>query len=286
MDIIRKIRENYAAYNAPRRRIADFILNDPLKCSFLSLKDFSASASASEVTILSFCRDLGLSSFIDLKRTLKEYIFENNSPAERFRGYISVTDGNSEKLYDNVRKSLKDAIEETSRNNGYEKYSRGLELMRKAEKIFIAAHDASRIAGEYLRLRFSQLGCDIVLLDSESVVQNIALLNAADPARTLLISIATPPYGKSTIAMTELCSSIGIPVICLTDSGTSPLVYYSDVSFICVTAENFMGLTNSYSSFFGVIEILNILYYNGEDSQEKDDSFHALTEKYYLLLKA
>ena len=285
MDIIRTIKENYVNYNAPRRRIADYILKDPMKCSFSSLKELSLNASTSEVTILSFCKDLGLSSFVELKRNLKEYIFANKSPEERFRHYVSSSNGDISRLYEDVIKALHASVEETTRLNDFARLSKGIDLIIKAKRIFIAAHGASRIPADYIKLRFTQLGLSITIMDSESTIQNIAQLKVSNAEETLLISIATPPYGKSTVAMTELCRSLGIPIIAFTDSELSPLVRLADVSYICMTAESFKGLLNSYSSFFCIIEVLNMLYYNVDECLENDDSFHALIEKYYELLE-
>lgn len=286
MDIIKEIREKYVSFNAPRKRIAEYILNDPLKCSFLSLKEFSKNCVTSEVTILSFCKDLGLSNYIELKQNLKEYIFENNSPEERFKHYVSSNNGDAKKIYYDTVKSINTAVIETTRLNDFSKLSQGINLIRNAKKIFVSAHDASRIAAYYFKLRFSQLGCDVYVMEAESVAQNIAQLKRSNYDETVLVSIATPPYGKSTLAMTELCKSLNIPIISFTDSELSPLVKMSDVSFSCITAENFKGLTNSYSSFFCIIEILNLLYYKIEDCPDKDLSFHNLINKYYSSLKA
>ena len=73
LDILEKIKAQYASSNKVRRRIADLILENPAKCCFYSLKEFASAASTTQVTVLNFCRDLEIGSFVDLKKGIKLY---------------------------------------------------------------------------------------------------------------------------------------------------------------------------------------------------------------------
>ena len=74
MDILEQIRAGYSSFSRPRQRISDFILNNPEQCCFLSLKSFADQVCTTEVTVLNFCRGLGLNSYMALKKALQDYL--------------------------------------------------------------------------------------------------------------------------------------------------------------------------------------------------------------------
>ena len=80
MDILEQIRANYGSFSRPRQRISDFILNYPEQCCFLSLRSFAQQVGTTEVTVLNFCRGLGLGSYMDLKKALQDYFDRNGIP--------------------------------------------------------------------------------------------------------------------------------------------------------------------------------------------------------------
>ena len=74
MDILEQIKAGYGSFSRPRQRISDFILNNPEQCCFLSLKSFADQVCTTEVTVLNFCRGLGLNSYMALKKALQDYL--------------------------------------------------------------------------------------------------------------------------------------------------------------------------------------------------------------------
>ena len=83
MDILEQIRANYGSFSRPRQRISDFILNYPEQCCFLSLRSFAQQVGTTEVTVLNFCRGLGLGSYMDLKKALQDYLIVRVNAGDR-----------------------------------------------------------------------------------------------------------------------------------------------------------------------------------------------------------
>ena len=170
MDILEQIRANYGSFSRPRQRISDFILNYPEQCCFLSLRSFAQQVGTTEVTVLNFCRGLGLGSYMDLKKALQDYLI------------VRVNAGDRLKL-----------------------------ALRRARRIFIAAHDFSRFPAGYLEHRLLSLELDCCILDLQARQDMFRRLSAQPPQDGLLIAITVPPYGNDTIALTRYCASIGSP---------------------------------------------------------------------------
>ena len=85
LDLLAEIKTQYDTFGKARRQISDIILENPAKCCFLSLKEFAAAANTTEVTVLKYCRDLGISSFVELKKALQGYMLTWISPTDRTR---------------------------------------------------------------------------------------------------------------------------------------------------------------------------------------------------------
>ena len=85
MDILEQIRANYGSFSRPRQRISDFILNYPEQCCFLSLRSFAQQVGTTEVTVLNFCRGLGLGSYMDLKKALQDYLIVRVNAGDRLK---------------------------------------------------------------------------------------------------------------------------------------------------------------------------------------------------------
>lgn len=80
MDILAEIKTQYETFGKARRQISDIILENPAKCCFLSLKEFAAAANTTEVTVLKYCRDLGISSFVELKSPCRAICSHGSHP--------------------------------------------------------------------------------------------------------------------------------------------------------------------------------------------------------------
>lgn len=74
MDILAAVTERYETLSPAQKRIADYIFKYPDEVCFYSLKEMSEALGVTEVTILRFAKRIGLSSFVELKRQLREHL--------------------------------------------------------------------------------------------------------------------------------------------------------------------------------------------------------------------
>ena len=74
MDILEAVTERYETLSPAQKRIADYIFKYPDEVCFYSLKEMSEALGVTEVTILRFAKRIGLSSFVELKRQLREHL--------------------------------------------------------------------------------------------------------------------------------------------------------------------------------------------------------------------
>lgn len=283
MNLIERIKQEYPRMNTTRKRIADFIIDNPAYCSFLSIREFASGAGCTDVTLISFSKSLGFDSFADFRKALQGYVLEWSKPSDRLKLLASSSESASS-LYKKIADAEKLSLEEAFANSTPEKIMSAIALIKRSKKCFIAAHNASRTAAEYLHYRFLSIGVELVILDLSEIHQSLARLFSLPADDTLLISIATPPYGASTVAFSRLCHDKGIHIISFTDYELSPLVELSDIPFICPgLGGGLAGITTSYVPFFALFDTLSF-FYNYEDARNETREMSSEIEKEYASL--
>lgn len=281
-DPIDRIKDNYDAMNATRRRISDFVLTNPAYCCFLSIRDFAEGAGCTDVTLMSYSKSLGYDSFADFRKSLQNYVLEWTRPSERMK-CIANPDDDSDSFYKKIYEAERVSVDRAFSNSRASDFIKAATLIKEKRYIYIAAHNASRTAAEYLKYRFLSIGVEISILDLSDSHQTISRIMSADSSDTLLISIATPPYGKATIALSKVCKERGIEVIAFTDYEASPLVALSDIHFICPGLSGLRGITSSYVPFFALFDTL-VFFYGYDEAKEEESEDSKATEAEFVSL--
>ena len=188
MDILEQIRANYGSFSRPRQRISDFILNYPEQCCFLSLRSFAQQVGTTEVTVLNFCRGLGLGSYMDLKKALQDYLIVRVNAGDRLKLAVAGS-GSAQDLYQRVCRAEREALQSTLDGNSVELLLAFTQALRRARRIFIAAHDFSRFPAGYLEHRLLSLELDCCILDLQARQDMFRRLSAQPPQDLSLIHI-------------------------------------------------------------------------------------------------
>lgn len=279
MDILEQIRAGYSSFSQPRQRISDYILQHPEQCCFLSLRSFARQVGTTEVTVLNFCRGLGLNSYTDLKKALQDYLIVRVNTEERLKLAVAGS-GTAQNLCQRVSRAEREALQNTLDGNSVELLLAFTQALRRARRIFIAAHDFSRFPASYLEHRLLSLELDCRMLDLQARQDIFQRLSSLPPEDGLLIPITIPPYSNDTIAVTRYCASIGMPIAALTDRPSSPVAAHAQTTLLCHV--ELMGMTNSFTSMIGLVDTLAMLYTFTNDAPSQVEKSHraALHQKF------
>ncbi|MFA7107989.1 MAG: MurR/RpiR family transcriptional regulator [Sphaerochaetaceae bacterium] len=268
MDIINKIKTDYKSQSTLRRKISDYILDDPLQVSFLSLKCFSTLTKVTEATIISYCKSIGCDSFSELKKYLQSFVMEHFSQKDRL-SLIASQSPTFDSLYMKIVDAEKKSQRTLYENNPPMKIEQVLKFINNASNIFIAACDATKPVADYFAKRLNSLGhpsSALNLEDTSAVLTQISSVKYID--KSLLISITIVPYSKSTLAITKSCKMFNMPIVSITDSSFSPIVKDSNINLIVPT--ELFGLTNSLTSLYSIINLIVILLqYDSKDFEKE-----------------
>ena len=239
-----------------QRTIADYILSVPDEVAYLTLKELSQKVKASEVSILRLCHAVGLESFVELKKILREY---NSQQLRRAAPPVFLSREEDRSISDQdamlsavCQDELYNLQEMINGLDGDKLFACVQDLL-EANKVVVLAHDASYLFAEYLayRLNFLQIkSSSIKIGDSDSVQTALARLDKRD----YVILLSFPPYHQPTVNLVNFCRYRGVQMLTITDSMDSPAAAEESSVFLCRTSARYY-----YNSQAATASFINIL---------------------------
>lgn len=251
-----ELRAKLPGLTSKQRSIAEYILAAPEEAAYLSLKELSRQAGASEVSVLRLCKALGFDSYVALKEALRAHTLETLR-AVAPPAFLSKNSGRGpgtreESLRaicgDDLR-NLNEMISGLDANRLFA-CARGL---LAAEEVLVFAHDGSKIFADYLcyRLNFLRVkAVGVKLGDSDTVQTALARLKKTD----YVILLSFPPYHLPVFNVASYCRYRGTPILAITDSMDSPAAGEDGDVFLCRTSARYF-----YNSQVATVSFINIL---------------------------
>ena len=241
MSVIEQIQEKYPLLTRKQREVANYMLEDYERMSYITLKEMSQDTGITEMTILQACSALGFDSFSSIKYAFRKYAAKQ---LELFRH--SVTEYNNapspteSELSDSDR-LLRDICAEESRLNQYffsqldmKRLFAAADMILEADQIFLCGRSVSTYICQYFSTMLAVLGRGSVLINSElddSIYAALPLMTE----KSLLIAACYPDYFRMSVKVAAYAHNHGVKVLSLTDSEKSPVYEYSDLALFAPT---------------------------------------------------
>lgn len=111
MTIIEQIQEKHPFLPRKQREVADYMISDPERMSYVTLKEISQDTGITEMTILKTCNSLGYRSYSELKYEFRKYA---SLQLEQFRNQVIEYAAQRPPVYelDDTRRLLKNICDE------------------------------------------------------------------------------------------------------------------------------------------------------------------------------
>lgn len=251
-DIVVQMQCQPVKLTSTQSRLQRYLLEHVVEVGYLSLKELSARAKVSEVSILNFCGLWGFESYIALRESFRQHT------RARMQGLLLEPPG--EVLTWEQREELYQYCAEITA--GHNDMLQGLELQQldrcarvltASRDILVFAHDMSKIAADYLvsRLGYLHIRSQSVNLGDNDTVQ--MLLSGLD-ARDSVVMFSFPPYYLPARDVADYVRHCGAQLITIADSTDSPAVAEDSIHFCCKTKNPYFF--NSMSVPIHFVEIL------------------------------
>lgn len=257
MDIVQRIRELYPTLTRKQKSIADCLLESPEDMCYITLAQLSQRTSATELTLLRFCRKVGCDSFLELKNAFREYTQEMVKTLSATDYFIpDATIVNAEGKADLLREICREEAE-ASRS-----FFTSVDLLsiiacaeeiRRGRRVFLCAHDISRVLALFLEARLKLLYVQAQFVDLTSLSQTQEMLQQVMEG-DVVIFVTFPKYYYPLASVAKNAASRGAVIVTISDSVSAPSAQYSRHLLLCRTATRVF-----YNSLTLPMALLNLL---------------------------
>lgn len=224
------LQQELVSLTTSQRKVADYILKNPLEASFMTLDQLAGVVGTSTTTVMRLSFNLGYSGYSELQKELQELLRNRVSPTVRLEANIRSVGNDrllvecAEKQISNIRTTV-DFLSEEITNSC-------LESISSARKIYIVGMRTSFAAAYYLYQGLNQIldNCEILEPGAGNQVESILDISSSD----LIIAISLPRYARATVdLLTAIKNLRGAKLISITDGYTSPVASISDLVLPC-----------------------------------------------------
>lgn len=216
------IQSQYSTLSKVGKRIADYILADPVHITSISIQQMAAELDIAESSIIRFCKIVGCAGFSEVKLLLAKYspksvrtIFED----------LSETDSIST-ISESVFSRNIDTLERALQLLDFEKIEQAVGVLSRAENILILGVGASGTIAEDFYIRLMRIGIRAVALTDSHLMQIQASQCGPD---TAVIAISHTGKTREIVSAVRTARECGAPTIGITGYPDTPLKEVSDI---------------------------------------------------------
>lgn len=216
------IQSQYSTLSKVGKRIADYILADPVYITSISIQQMAAELDIAESSIIRFCKIVGCAGFSEVKLLLAKYspksvrtIFED----------LSETDSIST-ISESVFSRNIDTLERALQLLDFEKIEQAVGVLSRAENILILGVGASGTIAEDFYIRLMRIGIRAVSLTDSHLMQIQASQCGPD---TAVIAISHTGKTREIVSAVRTARECGAPTIGITGYPDTPLKEVSDI---------------------------------------------------------
>ncbi len=286
MDVIQTIRDKYPGMTKKQKDIADFMLADPERMSFITLKELSTAVHVSEMTVLNACSYLGYANFNELKYEFRKYLLasrriqveQDNDHQHPFVPLREIRDRDS--LLLQICHEEMSAISSYFSQINTEQYFDAVNLILDKRFVILCGRGVSMQLVEFFSMRLAISGIPSVCVNTElnDTIQAALPLIGED---SLVLAFSFPDYYFMTTTLARYAHQNGAAVIGITDSPRSDILPYCSLALYCPTSTRLF--LNTISAAMMLLNVLSSaisieLSAHGRDLSASSKDFAALFE--------
>lgn len=226
---ILKLKDNISQLTETQRRVADYILKNPVDVAFLTVDQLALAVKTSTTTIMRLTFSLGYSGYAEFQKGLQELLRNNAAPQIRLETNLKGLDESD--LWMRCAESQFNNIQSTVEMISTESLNKALEMIVSADRIFCTSVRSGLPVAQHLCFGLNRLlgNCELIVSDLSDWVDKGITLTSKD----LVIATSFPRYARRTVEFVTAAKNNDAKVISITDSYSSPLVKYSDLVLTC-----------------------------------------------------
>ncbi|MBZ6077233.1 MurR/RpiR family transcriptional regulator [Microvirga puerhi] len=270
-DLANRIAAVYPALSGAHRRVADFVLQNPLDSATMTIEGLAERSSTSTATVTRFVRNLDYAGYSEFRAALSSALKLAMAPVD------GLADGRAAagSTFATLVTALKDQaanLTEAISTLDEAICSQVIDALLRSHRVFIVGSGASHHVAAYLEEGLAlYLEASVIFASSRVGPEHAIRHMMSSGQNDLVLAISMPRYSRGTVELTSLAKKHGAMVIAFTDAPTSPLARIADVTLFA-PARNRL-LPNSPSAMFALADALITAV-----ARERPDAVEALRE--------
>jgi DNA-binding MurR/RpiR family transcriptional regulator len=224
----------------PKRlaQVANYTIEFPDDIAFGTVGRISEQAAVQPSTLVRFAKALGYSGFSELQAVFQQRLRDRpNNYEARLQSFDAHATGLSPTaaLIEGFSQAAIRSVERFKERVKLETLEEAARILARAETIYLIGVRRSYPISSYLSYALGTLGVRTALIGSPNGIDR-ELLSFAGP-RDAAIAVSFTPYAPTTIEYARQVVGQNAPLVAITDSPFSPLVFNTSVWFEIVEAD-------------------------------------------------
>jgi len=275
MAAIRQILTKVNSLNGAQKRLGHYLQNDSSALLVSNVRDLAQAVGVSKSTVVRFAKSMGYKGFPEFKREIQKEMRGKLRAAARMEETFAEL-GDDENIFGKLIKRDIQLLQETLQAASLPDFHKAVEIIWRAQKVFIMGLNASMALAYLLHFRLVRVKKDtrwIFLTGGTSLLEQLAFMNPSD----VLVAIDFLQVPREVQAALQHAKKVGAPILGITDFPSSAIAKAADV---CLYAKRGLHTTvNSLTPAFSLVNALAIAVV----WTKKADSIKALTDLDSLL---
>lgn len=228
-DILTTIQDGMSGFSKGQKLIANYILTSYDKAAFMTASKLGRTVNVSESTVVRFAAELGFDGYPSMQKALQEMIRNKLTSIQRIevaKDRIGNHDIMSMVMQSDIEK-IRMTLEDTSRAS----FNEAVRQIAQANRVFILGIRSAGALADFLSFYFRYMFDTVISIDTSAmseVFEQILHIRRGD----VFIGLSFPRYSKRTVKAMQYAKDQGATVIAITDSKSSPLNEYADISLL------------------------------------------------------
>lgn len=242
MNPISVIESNLETFTNSEKRIADFILKDPIRIVQYSAEEIAKAAGSSKSAFIRLCQKLGYQGYSEFRFSLSKYLISHR-----------LEDGEESSISQSITSAYSDHIKEIAQNLTDKDMLELCQLITSANKIKIFGNNRTGLAAQQLRMRMAKIGMDSEFVNDTMLMHDITS-SLANEDLVIIFSIKGMSYYEDVIKQVKTNQTKSILI---TMTQNSPInKYFDTVVTLPLVSRATSRFLDDQAIFFVFIEIL------------------------------
>lgn len=268
-----KANENFTE---TEQKIAQYTLNNMLKVSRLTIKEFSTLADVSEASIVRFCKQLGVKGFRDFKLELNRELALKKDNKFNLVHKNNINELSTQDIFFNTLELDRIAVERLISTLDIKNVEKALDTILENQKVVVYGSGASAIVAEDITHKFTKLGIHVVYnRDFHFMLSVVVNMKPGDT----FIAVSTTGETQEVNNLVQLAKEHGVVIISITSLQKSLLTKQTDIPLYTPILEESFRIGNMATRISQLV-VVDVLYMNlyGRLSDEVTDKLYDLRD--------